>query len=118
MSPTVIVYNINGNNDLLKKFRVIPLIKTTSFPLSVYKEEKELKKDPIKENLDQLACLVVGTDASKQKIIDEFKAKYPDANKKAIDEKLTNGFVKEVRGEINKAIWFAKDDLVEEIQTD
>ena len=89
-----------------KDFRAVSLVKDRkNFPIRVkpkdYAEEEKLETvkaatvNPINTKLVELVKMMHGSFESKQKIIDDFNARFPECSKKSIEKKMRELFEKD-----------------------
>ena len=115
-----------GLNSYFKEFKAVAFPKDRKLPIRlkplldpVEEEDKTSSKanNPfsLKSRLVELAKLMHGSFESKQKIIDDFHARFPDCSKKSIERKMFELFVKEKKALDPKQRWYATESTLNEL---
>lgn len=115
-----------GLNSYFKEFKAVAFPKDRQLPIRlkplpdpVDEEEKISSKanNPfsLKSRLVELAKLMHGSFESKQKIIDDFHARFPDCSKKSIERKMIELFVKEKKDLDPNKRWYATESTLNEL---
>ena len=115
-----------GLNSYFKEFKAVAFLKDRQFPIRlkplldpVEEEDKTSSKanNPfsLKSRLVELAKMMHGSFESKQKIIDDFHARFPDCSRKSIERKMFELFEKDKRHLDPKQRWYATESTLNEL---
>ena len=115
-----------GLNSYFKEFKAVAFLKDRKLPIRlkplldpVEEEDKTSSKanNPfsLKSRLVELVKMMHGSFESKQKIIDDFHARFPDCSKKSIERKIFELFEKEKKDSDPRQRWYATESTLNEL---